>query len=473
MHWLQFRGPNASGIAPENAVPPIHFSVDTNLLWKTEILPGWSSPCIVNDKVYLTGYKKEDNMLVTFALDRRDGSVFWVDSVKVDSLKDIHSVTSHTNLSVTSNGKMVYAAFPDFGIIAYDLNGIRAWEFTHPPTAGYFGGSCSPVFYNNTIVLIINDDKDNRIVGLDSESGELLWNLRPSGENWDFINMWSTPVFWKDLMILHLGMHLVAYDMNSLEKIWWIELPTNGVGTPVIEGDKLYANVYIQIGEKRVRGMRYSFDEMLDFYDLNRNQKLEQGEIPDSIMFFKRPEIPSADRSSIKMNDERLFNGFDTNSDQAYDSAEWTSIVEYIKPYLRDHGMIALPLDRLGELSDSALCWMVTDHTPETPSPLVSSESVFFIKNGGIITVVNKETGEVKIQERLGAPGAYIASPMLADNRIYSCSFNGTVIVFSADDFSILAQNKLKEKIGASPVAVDDVLYIRTDKHMYAFRNEK
>ncbi len=50
MHWLQFRGPNASGIAPENADPPIHFNADTSLLWKTEMLPGWSSPCIVDEK---------------------------------------------------------------------------------------------------------------------------------------------------------------------------------------------------------------------------------------------------------------------------------------------------------------------------------------------------------------------------------------------------------------------------------------
>jgi hypothetical protein len=60
---------------------------------------------------------------------------------------------------------------------------------------------------------------------------------------------------------------------------------------------------------------------------------------------------------------------------------------------------------------------------------------------------------------------------MLAGNRIYTCSFNGTVTVLSADDFSVLAHNKLKEKIGASPVAVDDILYIRTAKHLYAFRD--
>jgi outer membrane protein assembly factor BamB len=61
---------------------------------------------------------------------------------------------------------------------------------------------------------------------------------------------------------------------------------------------------------------------------------------------------------------------------------------------------------------------------------------------------------------------------MLAGNRIYVCSYNGTVTVLSADDFSVLANNKLKERIGASPVAVDDVLYIRTDKHLYAFRDQ-
>ena len=58
MHWLQFRGPHASGIAPEDANPPVLFSADTNLLWKTEILPGWSSPCIVNERIYLTGYNE-------------------------------------------------------------------------------------------------------------------------------------------------------------------------------------------------------------------------------------------------------------------------------------------------------------------------------------------------------------------------------------------------------------------------------
>jgi outer membrane protein assembly factor BamB len=86
------------------------------------------------------------------------------------------------------------------------------------------------------------------------------------------------------------------------------------------------------------------------------------------------------------------------------------------------------------------------------------------------MTVINRESGEVIHKERIGASGTYLSSPLLAGNRVYICSHNGTVTVLSADDYSVLAHNKLREKIGASPVAVDDVLYIRTEKHLYAFR---
>ena len=84
--------------------------------------------------------------------------------------------------------------------------------------------------------------------------------------------------------------------------------------------------------------------------------------------------------------------------------------------------------------------------------------------------MIDRESGDVIHKDRLGASGSYLSSPMLAGNRIYTCSFNGDVSVLSSEDFSLLACNKLNEKIGASPVAVDDVMYIRTDKHLYAFR---
>ena len=154
------------------------------------------------------------------------------------------------------------------------------------------------------------------------------------------------------------------------------------------------------------------------------------------------------------------------------DAEEWNAYLEMAGPYTEDHGMLAIPVTGANERPYSDVLWKINEDSPETPSPVVVGDYVFFIKSGGIITVVNRETGDVFKKGRIGATGAYISSPMLAGNRIYICAYNGTVTVLSADDFRVLAHNKLKEKIGASPVAVDDVLYVRTDKHLYAFREQ-
>ena len=135
--------------------------------------------------------------------------------------------------------------------------------------------------------------------------------------------------------------------------------------------------------------------------------------------------------------------------------------------------MFALPVYGNGKRSREEMIWIVNEDTPEVPSPLIVGEEVFFIKNGGIVTVINRKSGEVVHKTRIKSSGTFLSSPMLAGNRIYTCSSNGTVSVLSAGDYEVMAQNKLKEKIGASPVAVDDVLYVRTDKHLYAFRNEE
>ena len=53
--WPQFRGINCSGIAAENQNPPIEFGPTRNVLWKTSVPKGHSSPCIWGNNIFLTG----------------------------------------------------------------------------------------------------------------------------------------------------------------------------------------------------------------------------------------------------------------------------------------------------------------------------------------------------------------------------------------------------------------------------------
>ncbi len=57
--WPQFRGPNCSGHAAEGQNPPVKFGPEQNVLWKTPVPSGHSSPCIWEDAIFLTGCDKE------------------------------------------------------------------------------------------------------------------------------------------------------------------------------------------------------------------------------------------------------------------------------------------------------------------------------------------------------------------------------------------------------------------------------
>jgi len=55
--WMQFRGPNSSGVVANAGAIPVEWSETENIRWKAEI-PGLgsSSPRLLHDRVYITSY---------------------------------------------------------------------------------------------------------------------------------------------------------------------------------------------------------------------------------------------------------------------------------------------------------------------------------------------------------------------------------------------------------------------------------
>ncbi len=469
MHWLQFRGSNASGIAPEDAYPPVHFNADTNLLWRTEMQPGWSSPCIVNDKIFLTGFNNSDSLLYTIMINRENGEILWKDSITPHGYINHHPVNSWTNPTVASDGEKIFAHFPNYGLIAYDLNGIKSWEFQHDIISGREGGAVSPLVLDSIVILNISTNDDPRILALDCQTGDTVWSIRNQRTSFGKI---ATPVIWNDIIIFHRRGKIMAFNLLDGKPEWWLNTPSKAMATPVIKDDVLFVNTWTNFGDQIARDSQPSFDDLVRNYDKNSNMRIEKDEFPDDMLVIDRPGSSDLPDVSMTMKDDLVWEGSDKNGDGSFDESEWNAMWEWTYRAFGIHGMLALPLDGSGERPVTDIMWKVNEDTPEVPSPLIVNENVLFIHNGGIMTVINQETGEVVHKDRIGAAGSYLSSPMLAGNRVYMCSYNGTVTVLSADDFSVLAHNKLREKIGASPVAVDDVLYVRTDKHLYAFRGQ-
>src|SRR6201982_863207 len=73
--WPQFRGPNSSGIG--DGKPPIEFGPSQNVLWKTAVGSGLSSPIIAKGRVFLTEFDRPAKQLATLCIDQRTGKILW------------------------------------------------------------------------------------------------------------------------------------------------------------------------------------------------------------------------------------------------------------------------------------------------------------------------------------------------------------------------------------------------------------
>ena len=99
------------------------------------------------------------------------------------------------------------------------------------------------------------------------------------------------------------------------------------------------------------------------------------------------------------------------------------------------------------------------------------------VKDGGIVTAYDAATGKELYQKRAAAKGSYYASPVAANGNVYLISLEeGEVTVLeggSPTPKAVVKNPPLGEKTAATPAIADDTLYLRTEKHLYAFANGK
>lgn len=120
-----------------------------------------------------------------------------------------------------------------------------------------------------------------------------------------------------------------------------------------------------------------------------------------------------------------------------------------------------------GDLTGKAEVW-TNNLGSDVPTPTTDGTILYVVNDRGILAALDPKTGsEIYPRQRL-EPGTYSSSPLLADGKIYATSEDGTTtVVQTGPEFEILAVNKLDDYTLASPVAVDNEIYIRTMQYLY------
>lgn len=123
-----------------------------------------------------------------------------------------------------------------------------------------------------------------------------------------------------------------------------------------------------------------------------------------------------------------------------------------------------------------AVLWSLSQNTPYVASPLLYGDRLFLMKGrNAILSCYNAKTGEPFYgPERLPAGVGHVyASLAGTDDHFYIAGLDGlTMVVKNSEKYEVLAANKLDQGIAASPMIVDDALYLRTYSHLYCIAEE-
>jgi outer membrane protein assembly factor BamB len=448
--WPQFRGPNATGVSDEVNLP-VEFGSDRNVIWKTPVPPGNSSPAIAGGRIFLTAFEKES--LLTLALDRATGRILWRHEAPRPRKQEIERpANGPASASPVTDGQNAYAFFQDFGLLAYGPDGKELWRMPLGPFNNPFGHGASPILSGDTLFMVCDQDVGSFLLAIDKKSGRVLWRAeRPHAQRG-----YATPVLYQPangkLQLIVAGSYrLSGYDAATGKELWWIRrLPWQVKPTPVVTGDLLFFTTYSGESDPGEQENIPPFEEAIARLDANKDGKLSKDEIVD-------PKAKARFDEYLDLDDTGYL-----------EERDWKQFQER---RLGENSLRAYKLGGDGDLTESNLLWKNSRSLPNVPSPLFYRGVLYTLKEGGILTSYDPKTGEIGKQARLqGALGTYFSSPVAADGKIYTVSEEGKAAVIRAGaQWEVIRVNDLGDGCKATPAITDGKIYWRTDDTLYCF----
>jgi outer membrane protein assembly factor BamB len=450
--WPQFRGPNSSGVSANQGLP-VEMGPNRNLVWKTELPAGHSSPILVGDSIFLTGY--DAGKLFVFSLDRSSGRIKWRREVPRPRKEDLHVSNSPASPSAVSDGKNVYAFFTDFGLISFGPDGNERWRLPLGPFNNPMGMGASPVLTGKRLLLNCDQESGSYFLSVDKDTGKVLWRA----ERPDFTRGFSTPVLYRPpdgalQAVIAGSRQLTAYDVETGKPVWWVDgLTWQLKPTPVMSKDVIYVQGWAGGADNGEQESVIEFGEALKIMDADHDGRISKDE-------FNDPKL-KADWRSMDLDDDGYLN-----------ERDWK---QYRNRRSAVNALMAIRLGGHGDMTQKSLLWRYYKSLPNVPSPLLYQDVLYMMKEGGILTALDPATGEVTRQGRLtGALGPYFASPVAADNKIYALSHEGKLTVIKPGrQWEILAVNDLADEANGTPAIADNRLYVRTRGALWCFAQKR
>ena len=484
--WNQFRGPRGSGVSPDGR-PPVRIGAD-NLAWKTPVSGGLSSPVLYRNRLFLTAVDEDDGF-VTLAFDSETGDLLWSRNAPEAPPEKVHEVNSRATPTPFVDENRVYVYFGAYGLLCYDHSGELLWTREIPTPKSLYGSATSPVGYRGSLILVLDNDANlpdsklsrSRILALDKSTGDVLWETpRPF-----FRSGWSTPTIWdhgsgRDLVVLGSG-RVSGYNPDTGAEKWFATgFSRETIAIPVVGKGLIYAMAAQLGGVPDEKIDPEPFWKAVLQFDVNKDQRIERGEMTGHFTFPLRPELPPGhpgygiplpkDEKERGKRLDSILGWIDRDNDGFWTESEFVANISRGRGKPR---LMAIRPGGKGDITESHVAWQLHRNIPEIPSPLFHDGRIYLVRNGGILAGVNAKNGGVLYRERLGGSGQYSASPVAAGGYLYLVSNRGLVsVVREGDAFELVHEHNLGEAGKVSPAIDALTIYFRTSGHLLAFRRD-
>lgn len=446
--WTRFRGPNGSGVSNSENLPT-GIGPDHNVIWKTPVPEGYSSPVLTRERVFLTAF--EDDRLLTISLDRTTGRELWRREAPRPRVERLDPRNNPAAPSPAVDKERVYVFFAEFGLLAYDFEGNALWDMPLGPFDNLYGMGASPVVFDGKVLLVCDQRTGSFLIAINGADGQVVWRVdRPEAAS-----SHATPVVWhpnnNEPQLIVVGSFLLSgYSIATGERLWWVRGMIHEMkSVPVIANGIAYVNGYgsplndpgntIDVGP---------FEDVLH-YDTNGDGLLSREELPEGRA-----------RQRIRMSD--------LDRDGKLSANDWNY---FRNSMAMTNGMFAILLGGSGDMTEKNFLWLYSRAVPQLPSPLLYEDLLYMINDGGIVTILDPITGERLDQGRLqDAVDSYYASPVAGDGKIYIVSEQGMVSVVKPEPtLRVIATADLDDTVYGTPAIDSNRIYLRTGTTLYCF----
>src|SRR5918992_87322 len=350
--WTQFRGPNGTGVSTSTGVPET-FGPSKNVIWKTALPTGHSSPVLTRDRIFVTAHDKEK--LFVIGLDRQTGKILWQREVPRSTVGRLQNVNGPASPSPVTDGTNVYVFFQDFGMLSYDPAGKERWKLPLGPFNMFYGFGASPILVDDKVILPVDQDHPTSyLIAVDKNSGRVRWKVdRPI-----VISGYSTPIVYQPpqgpkQIIVPESFQLSAYSVADGKRVWWVRgLACEMKSIASHDAEYLYINGWGFPQNKQGQQIStIAFAEALPKYD------------KDGDRHIAKTEISGTEKMDRMLSN--AFEAFDMDRDEKLNARDW----EVFRAMMAsENGLLSIKMGGQGDQTATAVRWHYYKPVPQVPS---------------------------------------------------------------------------------------------------------